>query len=723
MDKIIQKITGIAVGTVLAVSLSGKAYAENTEPALPDPPPTEIIEQAAAEEVPAEAVVEEKSTPAASEAVAEPASSTSAGEVAVGAASAAQESVPAEEEKGAPSAEEAAETAAAAEIAPSEETDVPETADAADEEPASEEMTENAASGQEETGEEKRAADALPPDSAPAAETPAEESPAEEEIRDTLSGTEETAVNRALADSVPADGTVPADSADGTSGSIQFDGATIGGTEVNWDNWADNQGWRYESERLTIVNCQGYEAIPSPSLDTGDESITIVAAGTNHLTSIRSNADVNIIGTGILLVDEVELGENGKVNLLPNSDLYKEGGVAVFLKQEDGSYLLVNGSVPGILDEACTVPDGVKLVLPEGSTLQLETLIQETDLHTYDSTIYSGQNAPSVRDLENKDYDDSYGRLYVPENSTLEVQKGAVIKMHSVDLGTDTETGKHSVVAPRLPVYGTLVVDGTISGGLTEFYPGAMISAGSSTMDYAEIINAIMAQTGMSLIDGDPVYLSSVSADGNTGEDLDVTEVESEQVSFPGIEALGCSMHILLPQAHPSSAGTGTGIVAGESSGTVNGGTPVTILSGASESEPQPEPTPPPAVTPIASVQLLRVEVIHVKDQHYELRVYLGNTRLRSLSGMSVQAQLDFEIPEDWEIDAIYVVFRNADGSLAVFKAVYDPIAHTLTFRSTTLGDFVVVNMADFDGEPFSEEFYAALNALAEVAALGGGSV
>ena len=721
MDKLIQKITGIAVGTVLAVSLSGKAYAENAEqPVLPDNPP-EIIEQASAEEAAAEVVVEEKSAPApaAAEPAVEPAAVPAVGEAAAPVLTSVQQNVPVTKEASSTSAEEAV-----TEVAPSEETDVSETADAADEEPAPEEVTEDPASGQEETEEGNRAADALPPDSAPAAETPAEESPAEEEIRDTLSGAEETAVNRALADSVPADGTVPADSADATSGSIQFDGATIGGTEVNWDNWADNQGWRYESERLTIVNCQGYETIPSPSLDTGDESITIVAAGTNHLTSIRSNADVNIIGTGILLVDEVELGENGKVNLLPNSDLYKEGGVAVFLKQEDGSYLLVNGSVPGILDEACSVPDGVKLVIPEGSTLQLETLVQETDLHSYDSTIYSGQNAPSVRDLENKDYDDSYGRLYVPENSTLEVQKGAVIKMHSVDLGTDTETGKHSVVAPRLPVYGTLVVDGTISGGFTEFYPGSMLQTGSASVDYDAIFEAVKAHASWEMPDGSPVMITSASADGNTGDDVDYTVAESDPVQLPiNLASTGGHMHILLPQAHSSSAGTGTGIVSGESSGNVNGGTPVTILSGAEEPEPPVEPTPPPVITPIASVQLLRVEVIHVKDQHYELRVYLGNTRLRSLSGMSVQAQMDFEIPEDWEIDAIYVVFRNADGSLTVFKAVYDPIAHTLTFRSTTLGDFVVVNMADFNGEPFSEEFYAALNALAEVAALGGGSV
>ena len=45
MDKLIQKITGIAVGTVIAVSLSGKACAEELEAVLPEAAPTEIVEQ------------------------------------------------------------------------------------------------------------------------------------------------------------------------------------------------------------------------------------------------------------------------------------------------------------------------------------------------------------------------------------------------------------------------------------------------------------------------------------------------------------------------------------------------------------------------------------------------------------------------------------------------------------------------------------------------------
>ncbi len=63
------------------------------------------------------------------------------------------------------------------------------------------------------------------------------------------------------------------------------------------------------------------------------------------------------------------------------------------------------------------------------------------------------------------------------------------------------------------------------------------------------------------------------------------------------------------------------------------------------------------------------------------------------------------------------MVFRDAEGSLKAFEAVYDPVTGMLRFSPDIAGRFVVVAF-DFDGEPFSEEFYRALAELDTVKAL-----
>ena len=62
-------------------------------------------------------------------------------------------------------------------------------------------------------------------------------------------------------------------------------------------------------------------------------------------------------------------------------------------------------------------------------------------------------------------------------------------------------------------------------------------------------------------------------------------------------------------------------------------------------------------------------------------------------------------------------VFRNWDGSLYAERAVFDPDTGMLRFSSKRLGRFIILAFA-FEGEEFSPEFYAALAALDELAAL-----
>ena len=101
-----------------------------------------------------------------------------------------------------------------------------------------------------------------------------------------------------------------------------------------------------EDGSYVLVNHRGTEKL------SADGDVIINAAGLNRLGSISVNGNINLVGSGILLVDEIEMAEGKEFFLQPNKEIYGENGgsVAVFLKQENGDYLLMNGSVDGILD-------------------------------------------------------------------------------------------------------------------------------------------------------------------------------------------------------------------------------------------------------------------------------------------------------------------------------------------------------------------------------------
>ena len=75
---------------------------------------------------------------------------------------------------------------------------------------------------------------------------------------------------------------------------------------------------------------------------------------------------------------------------------------------------------------------------------------------------------------------------------------------------------------------------------------------------------------------------------------------------------------------------------------------------------------------------------------------------------------MSFRLPDAWSGRPVYAVFRNADGTLTAILVRYAPITQSLAFESTVLGDFVLI-CPDFDGEPFTPEFYDALKKLPEV--------
>ena len=125
---------------------------------------------------------------------------------------------------------------------------------------------------------------------------------------------------------------------------------TIDGTSLDGSTDSSGTGWTYEKESGRIV-LRDYTG--SADITSDGTGVDIVSTGYNRIGTLSCDGDINVIGTGVLLIDKVELAEGSSFNLLPLREYYGEdgGSVAVFLRQEDRSYMLVNRTVKGIIDE------------------------------------------------------------------------------------------------------------------------------------------------------------------------------------------------------------------------------------------------------------------------------------------------------------------------------------------------------------------------------------
>jgi len=161
---------------------------------------------------------------------------------------------------------------------------------------------------------------------------------------------------------------------------VTVGGVTLG-DEVDNSGWNGSSGWRYDTDSVSLINNT------SPvELHAEAAGVSLSVAGFNRISTLYADADVNITGTGILLIDSIDMLEGTSLNLLTNTDIYAdgEGSVAVFVLGEDGRYYLVNGSVVGILDDEYTIPAGIELVVPEGGQLSMQ-VIDSVILVTWDS--------------------------------------------------------------------------------------------------------------------------------------------------------------------------------------------------------------------------------------------------------------------------------------------------------------------------------------------------
>ena len=161
--------------------------------------------------------------------------------------------------------------------------------------------------------------------------------------------------------------------------------------------------------------------------------------------------------------------------------------------------------------------------------------------------------------------------------------------------------------------------------------------------------------------------------------------------------------------ATASTSFTGTGILGG--SGSLNGGSGSLILSG-----PAPEAPPQLTAAPQRMAAAPRTDwrvIVSPRGRYYNVRVYFG---MREVSdpGERVTARMKFTLPAGWSKNAVFAVFRNADGSLTAFKAAYDEESGTLSFDTDLTGTFALISFP-FDGKPYSDEFYDAISELEDI--------
>lgn len=180
------------------------------------------------------------------------------------------------------------------------------------------------------------------------------------------------------------------------------------------------------------------------------------------------------------------------------------GSVAVFLKQDDESYMLINGTVKGIVDENYKIED-VKLVLPENSYLELQALgvVVETDEDGNETIIrdYSGFSEEELKAAAIRYY---IANLKVND---LTVKKGATIKLNRVS----------DVIISSLKVVGSLVNDGVINGGLVDAvgYSGSGIIENSIiTLSQGQTTSIKLRDANVSLERGD-YTLNELNITGN----------------------------------------------------------------------------------------------------------------------------------------------------------------------------------------------------------------
>ena len=466
----------------------------------------------------------------------------------------------------------------------------------------------------------------------------------------------------------------------------------------------------------------------------------IEATGLNEIYSIEAGQDLYISGTGIMLLDDLMIGGTAIDPLalpaegIPGFFLQpleglenngSTGSVAVFLLSappagtSDSSgtgsnYVLINGSVPGILDESYVIPSGKNLIMPGGTSIELVN--------------------PEVTSVtSNVEFADTCGQFFEPSSSltissgsTMTLQGDATITMRGEDVSGSLAVGRGAVTyAPVLNVEGSLLGSGSITGkGLVELNLGAEEPVPSAPSIDSRIFKLVRRSGNIVFKDLDDELYKYLDADVNMSDE-DFAIVTS-QAGLDGMNPLwgvhttvfGFEIDDSKTAEFGSSGSPKNGIgglgwfkwgivklgAGGGNNVIINttGSTGSSIIGGKYAGSYKPS-------------NHSLILVVTDRDICYNLAAYYDGKQIFSLNS-KVTVRFDYPVPASE--GRFFVVFRNGDGSLTAFAARYDAVAGQLVFSGDKLGDFVVVCPDGFDGEIFSEDFYAFLETIDSVKAL-----
>ena len=262
---------------------------------------------------------------------------------------------------------------------------------------------------------------------------------------------------------------------------------TIGTTEFSPEDTAEGTGWKnIAGQYVAMVDYDGRGQ--TVSMDGG--TLTLAVAGVNRIGSLEGNCSVQIVGTGIVLIDSIGIDDGNTITLHSDTNLYSTGSAAVFVLQDDGNYLLINGGTPGILDEEYTL-NGVKLRVPGGSSLVLGSAIVRTetwydDGEQTDVTVYTDEmphDAYNSSHGGNVEMEGHVGSVTIGADSTLTIDENATVtlKENTAIVGIVLTTFK-----AKLVVQGILCLDGDVEGGSIDVSDGGKVT-GDGTISSAQV--------------------------------------------------------------------------------------------------------------------------------------------------------------------------------------------------------------------------------------------
>ena len=509
-------------------------------------------------------------------------------------------------------------------------------------------------------------------------------------------------------------------------------------------------GWAASDGMLSLANCDEAKDI---IVKEGD--LTIQAAGLNRINTLVSDSVVNIIGSGIMLLEEAKLGEKGEVNLLTNDQYAEtgvEGSVAVFLRQKDApgeTYKLMNGPVSAILDDIYTIPSGINLIIPDGSSVIMNSAVatkKEGEDNRYHYYSGDSEDAPSSEDV----VEENAALLKVSNGASLTIEKGAEIRMIATESikskGTSPSGFDYLTPMIELENGAKLSQEGKLT--FTGKFGGFVVDESKEESDpkHVEAVgDLIEAPFPIAIQDPELTLIyNKFLADGKKPGESQVSYEEllaawnavSEYQANAGkvfIIRTDEGTKYVKPEGSfqfpnkwtPAPLGnpyTGTGLMGGSMTVTGVG----LVLSDIRESTPGKNADGKPTFISTGSTTILP-EKLAVKTQEpilwrvvvtenpergtWTLSVYAGDVRITDLGVATVRARFKFNLPNGWDGKNIYVVFMDKNGNLRAIPAAYNAVTGELVFDSNLVGEFVVVTL-NYKGELYSKDFYTELEKL-----------